>query len=67
MDSREILSQADYWKYCTIHSKSIFVREEVDGRWTNSSLEGLSPERRAYHINRMLEAGIIPVRIENGE
>jgi len=67
MDPKDIASQADYWMYCTIHSKSIFVREEVDGKWSSVSLENLPPARRAHHINRMMVAGIVPTRIKTEE
>ena len=63
MKAEDIRTESDYWEYCTLYSNGIFVREQVNGKWDNLSLEELSPERRVYHIRRMMEAGIIPTRV----
>ncbi len=67
MKHEDIKTDSDYWEYCTLYSKGIFVREQVNGKWTNRSLEELSPERRVHHIKRMMTQGIIPVRILSEE
>ncbi len=45
----------------------IYVREqEADGTWESVSLADLAardPSRWAFHVARMLEAGIMPVRV----
>lgn len=69
MTHEDIKTEADYWEYCTIYSKYIFVREKIgeEGGWGNASLEELPPVRRAFHIKRMLEKGIIPTRLKTPE
>lgn len=68
MTEDQIKTESDFWEYCTIYSKEIFVREKnCDGKWFNSSLEDLTPLRRVYHIKRMLARGFIPTRSSTKE
>ena len=64
MHHEDIKSESDYWEYCTTYSQLIFVREQFNKKWGAYSLEDLDPELRAKHIKRMLDCGIIPIRIK---
>jgi hypothetical protein len=67
MHHDDIKSESDYWEYCTIYSRYIFVRERVDDKLDSYSLEELEPELRAKQIKRMMEKGIIPTRIKTDD
>ena len=49
------MTESEYWEYCTLYSRPIFVREQIDGKWDSVSLEDLPPERRVYHIKKMMK------------
>lgn len=63
MKPEEITTEGTYWEYCTLYSDRIYVREQVDGKWENRSLEELNPRRRVVRIKEMMSRGIIPTRI----
>lgn len=45
------------------YENGIYVREQVDGKWTNARLSDLPPERWAFHVARWLDGGVLPCRV----
>lgn len=53
----------DWLWYVRHYERTIYVREQVDGRWNNVPLSALAPDRWAYHILRMQALGMVPCRV----
>jgi len=47
------------------YEDSIYVRELDNGHWQTIALGCLPPKEWAAHVARMLEAGILPIRVRD--
>lgn len=43
------------------HTAAIYLREQVDGRWTKVSLAELPPDRAIHHALHFIRLGRVPV------
>jgi hypothetical protein len=50
-------------RYVKLYERDIFVRAQVDGKWTNVALADLPPEEWADNVARWLYEGRLPVRM----
>ena len=62
MEAEDIKTLADLLHWIRLYGDSIFVREKIEGKWTNS-LNNLPPDKWAKHVARFVEEGIIPHRV----
>lgn len=63
MDNESNPTLRDRLQYVKQYERSIFVREQIDGKWRNVAISELSPERWAYYVANWVEAGITPHRV----
>lgn len=49
--------------YCIRYSASIFVREEMEGKWDSYALQELPTRKALEHIRRWHQTGHHPVRV----
>ena len=49
------------------YADSIFVREEISGKWKNAALGALPAKRALFHAFRFIREGRIPVRVRSDE
>ncbi len=57
------LTLEEWLWYVRRYENGIYVREQVEGHWTNVALVHLTPERWAYHVSGWLAEGRLPCRI----
>lgn len=53
----------DFLYYIRRYQDGIYVRVQVDGRWTNAALSELNASQWAEYINRWLAEGVWPLRV----
>jgi hypothetical protein len=54
--------EAEIRAYCKQWGDVIFVREQIDGRWTSVSLTELPDDLREKWIQSFIEGNLIPYR-----
>lgn len=58
----------DEWLwYVRRYEATIYVREQIDGKWQSVALSTLPPERWAHHVARWLDKGMVPCRVRETE
>jgi len=60
-------SLEDWLWYVRRYETTIFVREQIDGKWQSPALSTLPPERWAYHVARWMDRGMVPCRVREAE
>lgn len=67
MKVEEIKTSEDLLAYIHEYESSIFIREQIDGKWGGYALSELSYSLRVKHIMRFVGEGIVPVRLKGFE
>lgn len=64
MDADEVNDLATILEYMLEHADTIFVREQVDGKWGSHSLAELSTKARAKQMAKFITEGVVPIRMK---
>jgi len=64
MDVAEVKTVEQLANYISLHKGSIYVREQVNGKWGSYSLSELPTDLAIDHALRFIQQGIVPVRIK---
>ena len=67
MRHEEVTDLARLLEWCLTYKDSIYVREEIDGKWSNVTLGALPPKLQADWIAKWLERGHVPHRMMTDE
>lgn len=64
MEASDVKTIGDLANYISLHKRSIYVREQIDGKWDSYSLSELPADLAIDHTLRFIQQGIVPVRIK---
>ena len=64
MDASEIKTHEDLANYISLYKATIYVREQVNGKWGSYSLSELPTDLAIDHALRFIQQSIVPVRVK---
>lgn len=65
MKYEDIKTVEDLCDYISLYKRSIFVREEINGKWDNYSLAELPADKAIDHALEFVKGNRIPHRIKD--
>jgi len=64
MKYEDVKTVEDLCDYISLYKRSIFIREQIDGKWGGYSLAELPSGKAIDHALRFIKEGRIPVRVK---
>ena len=63
MEASDVKTVEGLANYISLHKSTIYVREQVKGKWGSYSLSELPTDLAIDHALRFVQQGIVPVRV----